>query len=159
MILNFDSRSFLNKKIKPLKVGVFGSRTLNDERIRMILLEKFKELQATLIVTCQEPQGVSKVAQRICKDLGFPLQLHFRNMQYKMGAFEQRSREVIAEADYFLILHDGKSKGTLNEKKMVEESGKPFFYAIVEPVEYDFSVYSNSLEDLDFKGDYVTDLF
>jgi len=140
MILNFDSREYLKGNIKPMKVGVFGSRSLKDERVETILLEKIKELNATLIVTCQEPQGVSEVAQRICKDYGYPLQLHFLNMQYLRGAFEQRSKEIIAECDYFIILHDGVSKGTANEKKLIEKSGKPFYYEIIEPTKYDRSV-------------------
>jgi len=153
MILNFDSREFLKGNIKPLKVGIFGSRTLKDERIKTIILEKIKELNATMIITCQEPQGVSEVAQRVCKDYGYPLQLHFLNMQYLRGAFEQRSKEIIAEADYFIILHDGESKGTANEKKLVEKSGKPFYYEIVEPTKYDRSVGFNIKDDWDFKID------
>lgn len=150
-ILNFDSRGFLKGKIEPKKVGVFGSRTLKDERIKTIILEKIKELNATCIATCQEPQGVSEVAQRVAKDYGYPLQLHFLNMQYLRGAFEQRSKEIVASCDYFIILHDGTSKGTLNEKKLVEKSGKPFHYEIIEPTKYDRSVGFNIKEDWDFK--------
>jgi len=153
MILNFDSREYLKGNIKSCKVGVFGSRTLKDGRIKTIILEKIKELNATMILTCQEPQGVSEVAQRVCKDYGYPLQLHFLNMQYLRGAFEQRSKEIIAEADFFIILHDGESKGTANEKKLVEKSGKPFYYEIVEPTKYDRSVGFNIKDDWDFKID------
>ena len=151
VILNFDSRSFLRGEIPPMKVGVFGSRSLKDERIKTIILEKIKDIGATKILTCQEPQGVSEVAQRISKDYGYPLQLHFLNMQYLRGAFEQRSKEIIADADYFIIIHDGKSKGTENEKKLVEKSGKPYHYEIVEPSAYDRSVGFNVKEEWDFK--------
>ena len=153
MELNFNSRKYLKGEISPCAVGVFGSRTLKDERIKTIILEKIKELNVTKIVTCQEPQGVSEVAQRISKDYGYPLQLHFLNMQYLRGAFEQRSKEIIAESDCFIILHDGKSKGTANEKKLVEKSGKPFHYEIIEPTKYDRSVGFNIKEDWDFKAD------
>jgi hypothetical protein len=149
--LNFDSREYIKGNIKDFKIGVFGSRKLKDERIKIIILEKIKELQPTLILTCQEPQGVSEVAQRVCKDYGYPLQLHFLNMRYLRGAFEQRSKEIIKEADYFIILHDGESKGTANEKKLIEKSGKPFFYEIIEPTEHDRSVGFNIKEDWDFK--------
>lgn len=147
MTLNFDSREYLKGNIKPVKVGVFGSRTLKDERVLTILLEQFKELGATLIITCQEPQGVSEVAQKICKTYGYPLQLHFLNMQYLRGAFEQRSKEIIAEADCFVIIHDGVSKGTNNERLLVEKSGKPFYYEMVEPTKYDRSVGFNITDD------------
>lgn len=153
MNLNFDSRSYLKDEIEPFKVGVFGSRALKDERVKCIILDKIKELNATLILTCQEPQGVSEVAQRVCKDYGYPLQLHFLNMQYLRGMFEQRSKEIVAEADYFIIIHDGVSKGTTNEKKLVEKSGKPFHYEILEPTKFDRSVGFNITEDWGFKPD------
>lgn len=147
MVLNFDSRAFLNGKIKPFKVGVFGSRSLKDERVETIILEKIKELNVTLILTCQEPQGVSEVAQRVCKDYGYPLQLHFLNMQYLRGAFEQRSKEIVAEADYFIIIHDGQSQGTANEKVLVQKSGKPYHYEELTPTKYDRSVGFNIKAD------------
>ena len=153
LILNFDSRDYLKGNIKLLNVGVFGSRTLKDERVKTILLEKIKELNATKILTCQEPQGVSEAAQRVCKDYGYPLQLHFLNMQYLRGAFEQRSKEIIADSDYFIIIHDGISKGTANEKKLVEKTGKPFHYEVLEPTEYDRSVGFNVKDDWDFAVD------
>lgn len=146
-LLNFDSREHLECKIKNFKIGVFGSRKLIDERVKTILLEKVIELKATLILTCQEPAGVSEVAQRLCKDYGYPLQLHFLNMRYLRGAFEQRSKEIIKEADYFIILHDGTSKGTANEKKLVEKSGKPFHYEVLKPSEFNRSVGFNITED------------
>lgn len=155
--LNFNSREYLKGEIGSFRVGVFGSRSLKDERVKTIILEKIIELNATCIITCQEPQGVSEVAQRVCKDYGFPLQLHFLNMQYLRGAFEQRSKEIIAEADYFIIIHDGISKGTENEKILVEKSGKPFHYEILERTKYDRSVGFNVSEDWGFDEKELTD--
>ena len=151
MELNFDSRAYLKGEIKTFKVGVFGSRSLKDERVETIILEKIRELNATHILTCQEPQGVSEVAQRVSKKYGYILQLHFLNMQYLRGAFEQRSKEIISEADYFIIIHDGKSKGTANEKILVEKCKKPFYYEVLEPSIYDRSVGFNIKEDWDFE--------
>ena len=74
-------------------------------------------------------------------------------MQYLRGAFEQRSKEIVQDADYFIILHDGKSVGTTNEKKLVEKSGKPFYYEIIEPTKYERSVGFNIKDDWDFKID------
>tara|TARA_R110001632_G_C11149437_1_gene397202 strand:- start:75 stop:575 length:501 start_codon:yes stop_codon:yes gene_type:complete len=146
-ILNFDSRKYLKGNIKELKIGVFGSRTLKDERVLTIILEQIQKVNATKILTCQEPQGVSEVAQKVCKAYGYPLQLHFLNMQYLRGAFEQRSKEIVAEADYFIILHDGISKGTANEKKLVEKSKKPYHYEILEPSKFERSVGFNVKKD------------
>lgn len=153
MELNFESREFLKGNIKPYKVGVFGSRTLKDERVKLIILEKIIELKATMIVTSQEPQGVCEVAQRICKDYGYPLQLHFLNMQYLRGAFEQRSKEVIAEVDYLIFIHDGISKGTRNELSLYQATGKPYHYQVLKPTPFDRSVGFNISKDWSYSKD------
>jgi len=148
-MLNFEGKQYLRGKIKPFKMAVFGSRSLKDERVKTIILEKINELNPTLIITSQEPEGVCEVAQGIAKNYGYPLQLHFLNFQYLRGAFEHRSKEIINEADYFIIIHDGKSKGTHNEKILVEKSGKPFHYEILETTKYKKSVGFNIVKDWD----------
>jgi len=147
---NFDSRAFLKGQIKPFNIGVFGSRTLKDERVETIILEQVKKHNATKILTCQEPQGVSEVAQRVAKKYGYPLQVHFLNMQYLRGAFEQRSKEIIAASDFFIVIHDGKSKGTSNELKLVKKMGLPYHYEQLDPTPYDRSVGFNVKQDWDF---------
>jgi hypothetical protein len=150
-MLNFNSREYLKGNIKPFKIGVFGSRTLRDERVKTIILEKIIELKATKIITSQEPQGVCEVAQKIAKQYGYPLELHFLNEQYLRGMFEQRSKEVIAEVDFLICIHDGKSKGTANELDMYKKTGKPYHYEILEQTEYDRSVGFNIEDVWDFK--------
>lgn len=145
--LNFNSRDYTSGKTANYKVGVFGSRSLDDERIELILLEWFDKLKPTKILTCQEPGGVSEVAQRVCKKYGYPLQLHFLNMQYLRGAFEQRSIEIVKEADFFLIIHDGESRGTANEMKLVQKHKKPFEYIKVEKSQYTKSVGFNITDE------------
>ena len=139
--------------IKPCKVGVFGSRTLKDERVKTIIIEKIIELKATKIITSHEPQGVCEVAQRVAKQYGYPLEVHFLNEQYLRGMFEQRSKEVIAEVDYLIFIHDGKSKGTENELNLYKKTGKPYHYEILEQTQYDRSVGFNIKDDWDFKVD------
>ena len=135
---NFDSRAYCkNPNFK--KLAVFGSRSLCDERVFILIAEELRK-GFTHIITCQEPGGVSEVAQKVAKQYGYPLQCHFLNMQYLRGAFEQRSKEVIVEADEFLVIHDGQSKGTANELKLVKKSGKPYRYEILEKAEYSKSI-------------------
>lgn len=136
---NFDSRAWL-KSGTSKRLGVFGSRSLADERVEILILEKMHDGGFDMIVTCQEPQGVSEVAQRVSKKYGFPLVLHFLNMRYLRGAFEQRSKEIIAICEEFLVIHDGQSKGTANELKLVEKSGKPFQHEKLEVSPYSRSV-------------------
>jgi len=145
--MNFDSREYLKGNIKQYKVGVFGSRSLKDERVKTIILEKLIELKATKIITSQEPQGVCEVAQRIAKQYGYPLELHFLNDQYLRGMFEQRSKEIIAEVDYLIFIHDGISKGTFNEITLYKKTGKPYHYEVLEQTKYDRSVGFNIVDD------------
>ena len=105
---NFDSRKYCQNPI-PKKLGVFGSRSLFDERVLILIKEKMNE-GFTHILTCQEPGGVSECAQKIAKQYGYPLQCHFLNMQYLRGAFEQRSKEIIIESDEFWLSMTGKAK-------------------------------------------------
>ena len=137
---NFDSRRWLKAGAPCVRLGVFGSRTLKDERVEVLIMEAMRNGGFTMIVTCQEPQGVSEVAQRVGKKYGYPLELHFLNMQYLRGAFEQRSKEIVEVCDAFLIIHDGTSKGTANEKKLADKSGKPVQYEVLEVTPYDRSV-------------------
>ena len=130
---NFDSRKFLSAGAKEKSLGIFGSRSLGDDRVKNIILEALRRGNFTKLIVCLEPAGVSAVARSIAPEFGYPLQLHCLNLKYLRGAFEQRSREVIALSDEFLIIHDGKSKGTINEKVLCEKSGKPIQYEILEP--------------------------
>ena len=130
--MTFDSRAYCKGKLKKYTLGVFGSRTLNCNTVNAIIHECIKKLQPTKIVTSQEPQGVCEVAQRVAKDLAIPLQLHFINMTYLRGAFEQRSIEVISEADYMLFIHDGQSKGTANEIEVCKKLNKPYELHVIE---------------------------
>ena len=130
---NFNSRQFLSTGAKEKSLGIFGSRSLGDDRVKNIILEALRRGSFTKIISCLEPGGVSAVARKIAPEFGYPLQLHCLNLKYLRGAFEQRSMEVIALSDEFLIIHDGKSKGTINEKVLCEKSGKPIQYEILEP--------------------------
>ena len=130
---NFNSRQFLSTGAKEKSLGIFGSRSLGDDRVKNIILEALRRGNFTKLIVCLEPAGVSAVARSIASEFGFPLQLHSLNLKYLRGAFDQRSKEVVALADEFLIIHDGKSPGTANEKLLCEKSGKPIQYEILEP--------------------------
>lgn len=146
--VNFDSRDWI-KSNKSKTLAVFGSRSLRDERVEILILNYIQKNNITKVITCQEPEGVSEVAQRVCKKYSYPLQVHFLNMQYLRGAFEQRSKEIIHEADEFIVIHDGESKGTANELKLVKKSGKPYTYEVLEKTNYKRSVGFNIEDEWD----------
>jgi len=110
------------------KMGIFGSRNLRDERVKILILEVVRKYKPSHIITCQEPVGVSEVAQRVAKDEAIPLIVHFLNFRYLRGAFEKRGKFILDDSDWILTIHDGKSKGTLNEHRMTQKSGKPYIY-------------------------------
>ena len=144
-----------------MKVGIFGSRTLKDNRVKIAILETIQEVGATEIITTQEPAGVCEVAQRVAKELPLPLHLHFLNFKYLRGAFEHRSKEVIREADYILLIHDGKSIGTANELKLVLKAGKKHKYLKMDVVPEEKDIGFNITQDWnspEFKGIDLKDL-
>lgn len=116
-----------------MKLGIFGSRTLKDNRVKALIYEELQQTGADTIVTTQEPLGVCTVAQQVAKESGLTLELHFLNFaKYSRGAFEHRSDDVIKSADKILLIHDGVSKGTSNELERVKHFKKPYRYAIIE---------------------------
>lgn len=51
-----------------MRLGFHGSRTLNDERVRIIVLEEIKKHQPTSVVTHAEPEGVCETVRQLCRD-------------------------------------------------------------------------------------------
>lgn len=131
-----------------MKLGVFGSRTLKDSRVKMLIYDEIEKTGADTIVTTQEPLGVCTVAQQVAKEKALVLELHFLNMEkYARGAFEHRSDEVIKAADKVLLIHDGESKGTLNELARVKHFKKPYRYEVMDKTNPDLQ------KRVDFKLD------
>lgn len=115
-----------------MKLGIFGSRTLKDDRVRALIYDEIEKTGADVIVTAQEPMGVCTIAQQVAKEKSLTLELHFLNIsKYSRGAFDHRSREVVNASDKIFLIHDGKSKGTSNELKLTEKMGKPYRYEMI----------------------------
>jgi len=126
--------------MKTFNLSIHGSRTLTDERIKIIILEEIEKHNPTTIVTHAEPGGVCEVARELCREKAIPLKLHFLNFQYLRGAFEHRSRDVLLDSDHSVFIHDGKSKGCANELKLAKKMGLLYSYHELDPAEYDKSV-------------------
>jgi hypothetical protein len=126
--------------MKEFKLSFHGSRTLKDERVKIIILEEIKKHQPTTIVTHAEPCGVCEMARNICKEKAIPLKVHFLNFKYLRGAFEHRSKDVLNDSDYSVFIHDGKSKGTENEMKLAKKYNMPYTYYELEPAKHETSV-------------------
>jgi len=123
-----------------MKLSVHGSRTLNDERVKIIIMEEIEKFGVTEIVTHGEPGGVCEVARNLCKEKAIPLKLHFLNFKFLRGAFEHRSKSVLFDSDRAVFIHDGKSKGTSNEVKLAKKLSVPYEYHELKETEYKSSV-------------------
>ena len=123
-----------------MKMSVHGSRTLVDERVKIILLEEIRKNGVTEIVTHGEPDGVCRLARKLCREKAIPLKLHYLNFKYLRGAFEHRSKAVLQDADIGLFIHDGKSKGTSNELKLAEKMKMKIILHELDPAEFESSV-------------------
>lgn len=126
--------------MKRFNLSIHGSRSLKDERVKIIILEEIKKHQPTTLVTYAEPGGVCEIARNLCKEIALPLKLHFLNFRYLRGAFEHRSKDAIADSDHCIFIHDGISKGTYNEMKLARKMGVPFDLHTLTPAVYDKSV-------------------
>ena len=131
------------------RLAVCGSRSLNDERVKILLLEEIDIRLATEIVTHAEPGGVCLVARKLCKEKAIPLKLHFLNFKFLRGAWEHRTREVFNDCDCAIFIHDGKSKGTANELKIAKRMGLPITQHHLEEAPFDASVGFDIITDWD----------
>ena len=135
-------------------LGIHGSRTLSDERVKIIILEEIAKHNPTTIITHAEPGGVCALVQKLCRELAIPLKVHFLNFKYLRGAFEHRSIDVIRDSDYSVFIHDGVSKGTMNELTLAKKMKAPYSFYELEPTEYKQSVGFEIEEEW---GDGITD--
>lgn len=100
---------------KGLRLSVHGSRGLSDERVKVLILEEIAKVNARMLVTHAEPDGVCRVARELAKEIALPLMLHFLDFKRRRGAWAHRSEAVLSHCEHSLFIHDGASKGTANE--------------------------------------------
>lgn len=83
-----------------MRLSVHGSRTLTDERVRILLLEAVSKHGVTAIVTHGEPDGVCAVGRALARELPLPLHLHFLDIARRQrGAWAHRSAAVLQGCD------------------------------------------------------------
>lgn len=122
-----------------LKLAFQGSRSLKKkkEEILKIIESEIKKHDPELIITSGEPDGVCRITQYYCRLNGITLKLYHLNFKkYAGGAFYNRSKAIIEDADYIIFIHDGKSRGTQNELSLARKFGKLYIYYIIDEKEY-----------------------
>lgn len=122
------------------------------ERLKEEILRLREKEDIEMIVTAGEIRGVCKLARRAAQELKIPILLFFYDYErFQGGAFEHRSKMIINNSDFFLVVHDGYSQGTSNEVEMLEKEGKPYKYIKIEKENSSYKL-DEKLPDFDWDG-------
>lgn len=112
-----------------MRLAIFGSRTLSDERVEELIQLKIDELKPECIITSGETSGVNEIARAKAKENKIRLVLEFaNNKKYAAGKYEHRSIEILKQCEFAIFIHDGQSKGTLNELAIAKKIRKRYEY-------------------------------
>ena len=133
------------------KLAIFGSRTLADERVKACIREEINAYGITELITAAEPQGVCRTAHDIAKETGLPLKLYFLNFKYRRGAFEHRSKAILADTDRAILIHDGRSRGTSNELKLTQKLGVQYTYHKLDIIEQPGDITFDGIKDWEWQ--------
>ena len=115
-----------------------GSRILDSQKIYDKIGEEIEKHNPDYVVTHGEASGVCALTREYCKRNGISLKLHFLNVKkHAQGAYAYRSVNVIKECDYCIFIHDGESKGTLNELELAKKLKKPYSYYEIKDIGVD----------------------
>ena len=134
-----------------MKLGIFGSRSLTGKESYDFIEKEIKEFHAEnkidFILLPGDIKGATDSALKISKRLLIPVTLYFYDKQVSAGkwkmikSIKERTSALIKEADFFLLFHDGKSKGTLWDLKQIEKAKKQYRFFVVEEVnEFDLTI-------------------
>jgi hypothetical protein len=110
------------------RLAFCGSRTCNDQHTIDLIHQAIEMHQPETIITHGEPEGVCTLAQKVAKELGLPLKVHFLQLKRAAGKFHHRSRAVFEDCDYCVFIHDGVSTGCSNEIEMAKKMGIAYEY-------------------------------
>jgi hypothetical protein len=116
-----------------MKLAIFGSRTLGDERVDNLIQRKIDELIPNCIITSGETTGVNEIARNKAKENKITLILEFANVKkHGRGCYHHRSMAILKQCDCALFIHDGKSKGTKNEILIAKKMKVKYEYVKVD---------------------------
>ena len=126
-----------------MKLAFQGSRSLKEykEEVSEIIKAEIEKYNPEVVITSGEPDGVCRLTQQYCRRNGITLKLYHSNFKkYARGMWYYRSEAIINDADYIVLIHDGKSKGTQNELDMVIKFNKPYTYHLLRIPKKDIEV-------------------
>ena len=123
-------------KLEGKSLLVFGSRTLDDDRIESEVAKFIDGTSFRIIVTALDPVGVCERVKHFAKASKLGITLIQVGLDKKRAAGMHESRSIVAlkMADHMLAIWDGKSKGTANEIKMAGKMGVPTTIRRLDPL-------------------------
>lgn len=146
-ILHTDKKRFT---FATMKLTIFGNRTLRDSRCKEIIYKFLEKNDVTEIHTSGETSGICELAREIAKTEAITLVLKFAdNKKYAAGKYEHRAKDILKHSDFVIFIHDGMSKGTLNELKMAQKLKIPFEYHKIELTDEDDYLFEWDLKDIE----------
>ena len=123
-------------KLEGKSLLVFGSRTLDDERIEQECARFVDGTDYRIIVTALDPGGVCERVKHWAKAcrLGVTLIQVGLNQARARGMHEARSIAALKMADHMLAIWDGASKGTAGEIRLAKKMGVPTTVLRLDPL-------------------------
>ncbi len=117
-----------------MRLAIFGSRTLNCDRVIDAIMQAVDRHKPAVIVTAGEPEGVCSVARDYARIAPFPLMLFFVDERWHAGKYHWRSVAVYQNCDHVVLIHDGTSHGTRNEIKLAAKMNIPHTVITMEQI-------------------------
>ncbi len=121
-----------------MKLTIFGSRSLQGEESHKFIEKEIRKfMQKNKIEYLILPggiKGVCSLALKIAEKLVIPVKLYFYKHVSKwslIDSIRKRTKQMVEEGDYFLIFHNGVSKGTLWDLEKVKKAGKRYKYFVI----------------------------
>lgn len=113
------------------KLLVCGSRSITDSawifsQIEQYISEKNLEMSSLVIIE-GGAKGVDSVAGNWAQSHGVTVEVHNADWaRYDRGAGIRRNEEMVAAADFVLVLWDGSSRGTKNDIDLCRKNFKTY---------------------------------
>jgi hypothetical protein len=122
-------------RIEGAALLVFGSRTLDDQRVDELIDDVVRRGGYKYIVTALDPAGVCERVKHYVKTsrTGLILIQVALDAARAAGMHEVRSITALKLADHMLAIWDGRSKGTSNEIKLARKMRVPVTIKRLQP--------------------------
>ncbi len=114
---------YLNN-LKPLNLGVVGSRTFNDYQFLCDML-KWHDIKK---IISGGAKGADSLAERYAAEKKYPLKVIMPEWEeFGKSAGYRRNVQIVEQSDEIIAFWDGNSKGTAHTIKIAEDSGKSVY--------------------------------